>query len=122
MNRNHEPEIEWSGPDQRPSPAPDNPPQCPLCTTILHNLSRRRALAERIVPLVQTEQERNHLMTILYAILREHGGEIVVRRTPTNEEIAAAKIEFSHDADGALRISLPNSVIVEAGTLIRTGA
>lgn len=94
--------------------------QCPLCTSILTKPERARAMRKNIAPLAQIEQERNRMMGLLFAILREHGGEIVVRRIPTDDEVTDAQIEYHTDPDGALRISLPRNVIVEAGTLIRT--
>jgi hypothetical protein len=102
--------------EQRPATVP----QCPVCTTILHNEARRKVMLGKLASIAKIETERNGMMALLYAILREHGGEIVVRRIPTDEEVGAAKIEYRTDQDGSLRISLPKTVIVEAGALIRT--
>lgn len=87
---------------------------CPLCTSILTKPERALALKRNLPPLVDTENERNRLYLILWGVLREHGGEIVLRRSPDQEEANAHAISYKIDDDGALRISLPNTVVVES--------
>ena len=102
MSRRHEPEIKWDGPEKRPALVSQGNPKCPLCTTILHNENRRRALAANLRRLVRIEQEHKELLMILYAFLRERGGELVVRHMPTQEEVGLYNIEHRRDVDGAL--------------------
>jgi hypothetical protein len=112
MNRQQQPEIKWTGPEQKPAPVPGNP-KCPLCTTILHNESRRGAMAANLRRLVRIEQEHKQLLMIVYALLRERGGELVVRHMPTLEEAGLYNIEYRSDEDGALRIRATALVAVK---------
>ncbi len=95
--------------------------KCPLCTSILTQPKRVRAMRENVKPILEMEAERDRLLLILWGILREHGGQLTLRTPPSEEEMEGHPIDYDIDNDGTLRISLPSDVIVEAGTLIRTG-
>lgn len=97
------------------------PPQCPVCTTVLHNETRRKAMLGNLARLVATENEHLALTRILFSILREHGGEITVRRLAATEEVMEHPLLHRKDDDGNLVIALPPGVVVEGLSLIRTG-
>lgn len=92
--------------------------KCPLCTTIITKPKRAAALRENLRPLLELQSERDRFYLILWGILREHGGQITLRRPPSTEDMDGHVIDYSIDDEGSLRLSLPTEVIVEAGANI----
>jgi hypothetical protein len=86
--------------------------KCPICTSILTKPERTHAMRKNIQGLSQTEKERNQLYLIVWGILRERGGEILLSNPPTAEEIEGHDVEFAMQDDGSLKLKLPTDVIV----------
>jgi hypothetical protein len=96
-------------------------PQCPVCTTILHNETRRKAMLSNLPRIAVVENEHLALTRILFALLREHGGEITIRKLPSIKEVTDHPLLKRKDEDGNLVIALPPGVIIEGLSLIQTG-
>jgi hypothetical protein len=95
-------------------------PQCPLCTTILHNEDRRKAMLGNLARVAAVENEHLALTRILFSILREHGGEIAIRRLAATEDVTEHPLLHRKDEEGNLVIALPPGVLVEGLSLIRS--
>lgn len=92
--------------------------RCPICTSILTKPDRVRSLKQHLPELMKAEQERNRLYLILFGILRQHGGQIVLHNPPDAEEIEGKSIDYNIDNDGALHITLAGDVLVESRSLL----